>query len=110
MPLAGEIATIRTKGMISLANVLYTIPKATVEATKEAACFDVFRRQLGCRLQLLRTNHDLTQQDVANYIGISRVAVGYLEQGRRIPSLTTLHRIASLYGMTIAELCAISDS
>lgn len=92
--------------MASLANVVCT----TSEATSEAIRFDVFHQQLGRRLKSLRVSHGLTQQDVADYMGMTRVAVGYLEQGRRIPSLTTLHRIASLYGMTIAELCATADA
>ncbi len=96
--------------MASLAKALCTTSKVTVEATTEAACFDVFRLQLGRRLKFLRTSRGFTQQEVANYIGVTRVAVGYLEQGRRIPSLATLHRIARLYGMTVAELCATNDA
>lgn len=69
--------------------------------------FDAFHHRLGRRLKLLRVACGLTQRDVAAYMGVSRVAVGYIEQGRRIPSLPILHRLAELYGMTVSELCDV---
>ena len=70
---------------------------------------DVFQRQLGRRLKALRTGCGLTQREVAAYVGLSRVAVGYFEQGRRLPSVGTLYSLAGLYGMTISELCDVDS-
>lgn len=70
---------------------------------------DIFQRELGRRLKTLRLLCGLTQRDVAAYVGLSRVAVGYLEQGRRAPSLATMHSLATLYGMSISELCDVDQ-
>ncbi len=72
--------------------------------------FDDFQRRLGQRLKLLRKANGLTQADVGAKIDISRVAVGYIEQGRRTPSASTLHKFSRLYGMTISELTDISGT
>lgn len=67
-----------------------------------------FQRQLGRRLQHLRRARGLTQADIGDCIDMSRVAVGYIEQGRRAPSLGTLEDLSELYGMTVSELCDVS--
>lgn len=77
-----------------------TAPNATLR--KQA-----FQRQLGKRLQHLRLDNGFTQADIGRSIDMSRVAVGYIEQGRRAPSLGTLHELSELYGMTVSELCDV---
>ncbi len=75
------------------------------EAKREDA--ERFQHQLGRRLKGIRELRGLSQASVGKSIDLSRVAVGYIEQGRRAPSLATLGELARLYGMTISELCDV---
>ena len=49
-----------------------------------------YRRELGQHLQKIRKEHHVSQEDLAELIGKSRVQVGYVEQGARTPSLDML--------------------
>lgn len=52
---------------------------------------------LSQRLALLRVKHNLTQQEVADRLAISRVAVSHLEAGLSVPSERTITLLAGLY-------------
>ena len=41
-----------------------------------------------------RAELDMTQEDLAEKVGASRVYIGYVEQGRNTPSLEILEKIA----------------
>lgn len=49
---------------------------------------------VGSRIRAARKAKGLTQEQLAELTGLDRVAVGYLEQGRRAPRLKTLHTLA----------------
>jgi transcriptional regulator with XRE-family HTH domain len=49
---------------------------------------------VGSRIREARKAKGLTQEQLAELTGLDRVAVGYLEQGRRAPRLKTLHTLA----------------
>lgn len=42
-------------------------------------------------------------------LGMTRVAVGYIEQGRRSPKLSTLFEMATLYNVDIREFFGFLD-
>ena len=63
--------------------------------------YQYFLVQLGRRIQETRTSLGFLQEDVAEMLGMTRVAVGYIEQGRRSPKLSTLHALARLYEVDI---------
>ena len=46
----------------------------------------------------------MTQEDLAEKIGTSRVYVGYIEQGRNTPSLEILEKIAKALRVKLSEL------
>ncbi|KKQ48881.1 MAG: hypothetical protein US68_C0022G0011 [Candidatus Shapirobacteria bacterium GW2011_GWE1_38_10] len=46
----------------------------------------------------------MTQEDLAEKIGMSRAYVGYIEQGRNIPSLNTIDKIARALKIKVSEL------
>lgn len=50
------------------------------------------------RLRSLRINRDLTQEQLAVRVGVSRVSIGYYERGR-IPPANTLQRLADVLGV-----------
>lgn len=58
----------------------------------------------GKRLSVIRKKHGLSQEALAAKIGIDRVAVGYIEQGRRKPSLNTIYSIAKALDRRVDEL------
>ncbi len=56
------------------------------------------------RLRELRIAANLTQADVANYLGVSHVAVVRWEQGKAYPSTGKLPLLAKLFGCSIDDL------
>jgi transcriptional regulator with XRE-family HTH domain len=52
------------------------------------------------RLVQLREEHDWTQQQVADKIGVSRSTYAHYELGRRSPDQDITERIMSLYGVS----------
>lgn len=61
-------------------------------------------RTLGWKVKKLRKRVGLTQEELADQLKISRVYMGYIEQGRETPSLTLLLKIAKKFDVEIAEL------
>ena len=57
----------------------------------------------GDRLRSLRINRDITQEQLAERVGVSRVSIGYYERGR-IPPANTLQRLADTLGVPSAYL------
>lgn len=55
-------------------------------------------------LKEIRTKRNLTQQQVADYIGCSSVAYSRYENGTRQPSIEVLLRLADLYDFTVDRL------
>lgn len=51
-----------------------------------------------------RAELDLTQEDLAEKVGVSRVYIGYVEQGRNTPTLEILEKIAKALKMRVGEL------
>lgn len=59
---------------------------------------------LGGRLADARDYRHLSQDDVADLLGVSRVMVSHWERGERRPSEQILDRLATIYGMPLATL------
>lgn len=66
--------------------------------------FQDFNYLLGRRLQSLRKNRGLSQEDVGEALGMDRVSIGYIEQGKRAPRLQTLFALANLYEVEMKAL------
>lgn len=56
------------------------------------------------RLKYLRNASNLTQEQVATYIGVKRVAYTAYEAGRTSPSLESVVKLARLYNVTTDTL------
>ena len=56
------------------------------------------------KLQQLRKQKGLTQEDLAEQLFVSRTAISKWESGRGYPSIDSLKAIAAFYGITIDEL------
>ncbi len=64
----------------------------------------VVRRSLGEVLKEHRTQCKMTQEFVAETIGVSRQAVSKWESGRTDPSTSNLFALAKLYGISAEDL------
>ena len=63
------------------------------------------RQHLGARIKAARERTGLTQQELADRVGITRVYVAKLEGGDRdSPSLPVLERIAKAIGVKLVDL------
>lgn len=54
---------------------------------------------IGGKIKTLRTGRRMTQQDVADVLGVNRTTISNYEIGRRVPSLTELKKIAAMFGV-----------
>ena len=59
---------------------------------------------LGTNIRTLRDNMGLTQQKLADYLGVSRVEVSYFENDSRKPNLAILQKLSNLFGVELADL------
>lgn len=59
---------------------------------------------LGKKVQKLRKILKVSQEELAHQLGISRVYMGYIEQGRESPSLKLLMKISRKFNVKIEEL------
>jgi len=59
---------------------------------------------LNNRLRQLREKHDLTQEDLAARVGVSRQTIISLEKGRYNPSLLLAYKLARVFNLTIEEV------
>ena len=52
----------------------------------------------------LRTRHNLTQEELAQKVGVRRETILFLEAGKYNPSLKLAHDVAAALGTTIDDL------
>lgn len=60
--------------------------------------------EFGRKIQRLRKNKDLTQEELAESLRISRTHMGHIEQGRKSPSMELLERIARVLKVQVKDL------
>ena len=61
------------------------------------------------KLQKLRTQRNLTQEQLANQLFASRTAISKWETGRGTPNLDSLQAIAKLFGVSLDELLSTEE-
>jgi len=62
------------------------------------------KEKLGKRVQKLRKNMGLSQEELAERIKISRTHMGHIEQGRKSPSLKVMTKLSKALKVKISEL------
>ncbi len=60
-------------------------------------------KTLGKKIQRIREEMGLTQIELANRVNVSRVYMGYIEQGRATPSLEVVEKIARVLKTSISS-------
>ncbi|MDR3322044.1 MAG: helix-turn-helix domain-containing protein [Synergistaceae bacterium] len=59
---------------------------------------------LGRRLRTLRKNNSLTQQSLADTVGVSRIYIQALESNRRMPSMKLLYKLAEALKASVTDI------
>lgn len=57
----------------------------------------------------LRKEKGLTQQELANIVGITATGVSYWESGNAVPNTETLNKLANYFGVTVNFLLGVKD-
>jgi len=61
------------------------------------------------KLKVLRAMHDLTQEQLADKIGVSRQTVIAIENNKYLPSLGLAFHIAKVFKVTIEDLFSYEE-
>lgn len=56
------------------------------------------------RIKKYRSERGLTQEELAEKVGVSRVYIGYVEQGRNTPSLEILEKITKALKVNLSDV------
>lgn len=56
------------------------------------------------KLKVLRAQHSLTQEDLADKINVSRQTIIAIETGRYLPSITLAFKLARLFQVNIEDI------
>lgn len=65
--------------------------------------------ELRNRIKVFRAEHDLTQSDLAERIGVSRKTISTIEVGRFVPSTVIALLIARHFGVPVEEVFWIEE-
>ena len=59
---------------------------------------------VGRNLRILRRKNNLTQEDLASRLAVSRQAVCMWERGKRTPKVSILTKIAKIFGVSLDHM------
>lgn len=62
------------------------------------------RRQVGANFRKMRIERGWSQEQAAEYTGVSQQYISGLERGRRNPTVLTLHELTAPFGMLPRDL------
>lgn len=60
--------------------------------------------RLGRKIQKLRKEKELSQEKLAEKVGVSTTWIGYIETGYRRPNLKMVYRIARALGVKVKDI------
>ena len=61
------------------------------------------------KIKVYRAMHDLTQEDLAKSIGVTRQTILAIEKGKYVPSLDLAFRISRYFKVNIEEVFSYED-
>lgn len=61
-------------------------------------------KKFGARLQQLRKKQGLTQEDLADAIGVDHSYMGFVERGERNPTLDKISKLANALKVKLSDL------
>lgn len=62
------------------------------------------------RLKVARAEMDLTQEDLAKLIGVSRQSINAIESGRYVPSTVLALKMALVLGKPVEEIFMLDEN
>ena len=62
------------------------------------------------QIKKLRCKHGLTQQQLADFVGVSSRTIISLEKGKYNPSIFLAYKIACVFDTSIEELCNLKET
>jgi putative transcriptional regulator len=61
------------------------------------------------RIKVFRAMHDMTQEELADRIRVTRRTINSIERGKYNPSIEVAYKIAKTFGVTIEEVFCFED-
>jgi len=61
-------------------------------------------------IKVYRAMHDLTQESLAERVGVTRQTIHAIEKGKYDPSLELAFKLARLFGVSIEDIFIYEDS
>jgi len=65
---------------------------------------DLFLKQLGQHIAAIRKNKGVTQEKLADLVDVHRTYIGFIEQGKRNPSIGNINKIAKALDVSLVEI------
>lgn len=62
------------------------------------------------RLKVARAEMDLTQEELAKLVGVSRQSINAIESGRYVPSTILALKMAQVFGKPVEEVFMLDES
>ena len=62
------------------------------------------------KVKELRAEHGMTQQQLADLVGVSSRTIISIEKGQYSPSLMLAYRMARVFGVSVEELCCLEEN
>ena len=62
------------------------------------------------RLKVARAEMDLTQEELAKRIGVSRQTINAVESGRYVPSTVLALKMAQVFGKSVEEVFMLDEN
>ena len=62
------------------------------------------------RLKVARAEMDLTQEELAQRIGVSRQSINAIESGRYVPSTVLALKMAQVFGKPVEEVFMLDEN
>lgn len=61
------------------------------------------------KIKVFRAMHDMTQEELADRIRVTRRTINSIERGKYNPSIEVAYNIAKTFGVTIEEIFCFED-
>lgn len=65
---------------------------------------DILKKNISDNLRVLRTKNRITQEKLSELIGINQQQISFIENGKALPKLETIIKIAEALNVTVNDL------
>ena len=62
------------------------------------------------KVKELRAEHSMTQQQLADMVGVSSRTIISIEKGQYNPSIMLAYRMAKVFDVSVEELCCLEEN